>query len=211
MTERVKLHLDTLLARYPALLSQKEALCSMFEILAGTYRNGGKLLVCGNGGSCADSEHIVGELMKSFMFRREIDEDVYEALTEGGFEQVAKKLEGALPAISLCNHSSLTTAYINDTDPLMTYAQQLYGFGAPGDVLMAISTSGNAQNCVNAVVVAKALGIKTVALTGRDGGKLAALCDSAIIVPEQETYKIQELHLPVYHCLCAMLEQEFFG
>lgn len=211
MKPNVKDILDELIERYPSLLCNKEDISQAFDIINNSYRNDGTLFCCGNGGSCADCDHIVGELLKSFKFKRSIDAKVYNFLKNTGAEDIASKLEGALPAVSLCGHNALTTAFINDTDPLLTYAQQIYGLGRNGDVLIAISTSGNSKNCCYAVQTAHAKGIKTIALTGRDGGKLAEICDCAIIVPANETFKIQELHLPIYHCICAMLEEEFFG
>ena len=204
--------LDELTARYPALTEQKENVRCAFEVLAAAYRDGQKLLLCGNGGSAADCEHIVGELMKSFKKKRAIDEKVKERLLTMGEdgERLAASLDGTLRAISLASHPALSTAFNNDKDPAVTFAQQLYGYADEGDVLLAISTSGSSRNCVLAAVTAKAKGVKTIALTGKNPGKLSALADAAILVPETETYKVQELHLPVYHCLCAMLEEEFF-
>ena len=204
--------LDELTARYPALTEQKENVRRAFEVLAEAYRDGKKLLICGNGGSAADCEHIVGELMKSFKKKRAIDEKVKERLLTMGEdgERLAASLDGTLRAISLASHPALSTAFNNDKDPAVTFAQQLYGYADEGDVLLAISTSGSSRNCVLAAVTAKAKGVKTIALTGKNPGKLSALADAAILVPEAETYKVQELHLPVYHCLCAMLEEEFF-
>ena len=213
MKETTKRILDELTERYPALTEQKENVRRAFEIAAEAYRSGKKLLVCGNGGSASDSEHIVGELMKSFKKKRAIDGEVkarLSALGEDG-EKLAASLEGTLRAVSLASHPALSTAFNNDKDPAVTFAQQLYGYADEGDVLVAISTSGSSRNCVLAAVTAKAKGVKTIALTGKNPGKLSALADVAILVPETETYKVQELHLPVYHCLCAMLEEEFFG
>ena len=213
MKEKVSAILSELCTRYPALTEQKENIAQAFLLLADTYRAGGKLLVCGNGGSCADAEHIVGELMKCFRLRRPIPEDIYNGLSGFGAEGKAlqEHLEGALPAVSLCGHPALTTAYLNDTEPVMTFAQQLLGCGRRGDVLLAISTSGNSKNCVYAAVTAKAMGIHVLALTGERDSKLSALADLTLRAPDTETFRIQEYHLPVYHALCAMLEEEFFG
>ena len=177
------------------------------------YENGGKLLIVGNGGSAADSEHIVGELMKGFVKHRPVDDAMRKALSEvdpARGAALAEKLQGGLPAIALTAHTALSTAFANDMDPVMCYAQQVHGYGKPGDVFLGISTSGNAENVMYAAVTAKAKGMKVVALTGKDGGKLAKISDVAMIMPEQETYKIQELHLPVYHVLCLMLEEHFY-
>ncbi|MBQ8578130.1 MAG: SIS domain-containing protein [Clostridia bacterium] len=213
MKSTVTPHFDLLFERYPALNGQKANVEAMYDLLADTYKNGGKLLVCGNGGSCADSEHIVGELMKCFLIKRKIPAQLSEALSAYGEDGEALKthLEGALPAISLCGHSALTTAYLNDTEPTMTFAQQVVGYGRPGDILLAISTSGNSKNCVYAAEVAKALGMTVIALTGEKDSKLSALADVTFRAPSTETFKIQEYHLPVYHALCAMLEAEFFA
>ena len=213
MKTTVSQHFDLLFERYPALEGQRDAIAAMFALTAECYRAGGKLLICGNGGSCADSEHIVGELMKCFLIKRSIPASLYDALSAYGEDGDAlkKSLEGALPAISLCGHNALTTAYLNDTEPTMTFAQQVVGYGRPGDVLIAISTSGNSKNCVYAAEVAKALGMKVIALTGERDSKLSALADVTMRAPSAETFKIQEYHLPVYHALCAMLEAEFFA
>lgn len=207
-------YLDELMERYPALEAVRDRILEAYQILRDCYEQGGKLLVAGNGGSAADSEHIVGELMKGFVKRRQVSEEFACALKQTDPEkgaELADKLQGGLMAIALCGHLGLSTAYLNDVDGDLIYAQQTYGYGRQNDVLLGISTSGNSKNVDYAVVTAKAIGMKVIGLTGKDGGKLKASADVAIVVPEQETYKIQELHLPIYHALCLMLEEHFFG
>jgi D-sedoheptulose 7-phosphate isomerase len=213
MKENTKIVLQTLVEKYPQLAENKIRVEQAFELLKESFAQGKKLLVCGNGGSACDAEHIVGELLKSFKRHRNIDGSVQEKLLAFGENGVylSQKLEGALPAISLNSQTGIMTAFANDKAWDATFAQQVYGLGEDGDVLICLSTSGNSQNCVLASLVAKAKGIKTIALTGEGGGKLQQICDCIIAVPERETYKVQELHLPIYHCLCAMLEEEFFG
>ena len=206
-------YLDELTERYPCLDAVKANILEAYKILETCYEQGGKLLVAGNGGSAADSEHIVGELMKGFVKKRRVSENFESALEQVDQEkgrELAEKLQGGLPAIALSGHPGLSTAYLNDVDGDLIYAQQTYGYGRPEDVLLGISTSGNSKNVDYAVITAKAIGMKVIGLTGKDGGKLGKSADAAIIVPEQETYKIQELHLPVYHTLCLMLEEHFF-
>lgn len=211
---QVDKQLDTLINRYPSLASCKDDIRKAYDILEACYLSDHKLLIAGNGGSAADAEHIAGELMKRFKVSRTVPQDFAEELIsidpERG-QNLAKNLERGLMAIPLVAHEALTTAYINDVDGLGVFAQQLYGFGRPGDVFLGISTSGNSKNVMSATVVARALGIKVIGLTGANGGELAKVSDVAIKVPETETYRIQELHLPVYHCLCLMLEERFFG
>lgn len=197
---------DELMARYPQLMGCEGEIAKAFDLLLTCYRGGGKVLTCGNGGSAADAEHIVGELLKKFRKHRDIDSEVAVKLPP----ELVAKLEGALPAVSLVSMSGILTAFANDVAWETAFAQQVYGLGHSGDVLIALSTSGNSANCVNAALVAKAKGLKVVAMTGAGGGRLAALADVAIMVPETETYKIQELHLPVYHALCAALESNLF-
>lgn len=213
MKENTKNVLLGLVEKYPQLAENKMHVEKAFELLKESFAQGKKLLVCGNGGSACDAEHIVGELLKSFKRHRNIDGSVQEKLLAFGENGVylSQKLEGALPAISLNSQTGIMTAFANDKAWDATFAQQVYGLGEDGDVLVCLSTSGNSQNCVLASLVAKAKGIKTIALTGEGGGKLQQICDCIIAVPERETYKVQELHLPIYHCLCAMLEEEFFG
>lgn len=207
-------HIEVLVSRYPSLSACREAIMQTYNILRQAYSDGHKLLVCGNGGSASDSEHIVGELMKEFKLKREVYKDQAEAMKRIDPELgavLAKHLQGALPAISLTGHSSLTTAFMNDSNPELVFAQQVNGYGKPDDVFMGISTSGNSKNVLYAAVAAKAKGLKVIGLTGQKPCRLASLADVCIQVPETETYKIQELHLPVYHCLCMMLEDYFFG
>ena len=198
--------LDELQTRYPRLAVCRDAIAAAYELLRASLASGGTVLVCGNGGSAADAEHIVGELMKGFRLRRAVEPSVLARLPP----DLALRLEGAAPAISLGSMTSFLSAYANDVAWETAYAQEAYALGRAGDVLLAISTSGDSANCVNAVRVAKAKGMRAVALTGASGGALAEVADVCVRVPETETFKVQELHLPVYHCLCAMLESEFF-
>lgn len=203
-----------LFTQYPALTVCQEAVAAAFALLRDCYQSNGKLLICGNGGSAADAEHIVGELMKSFMIERPIPANLRAQLQEHFPEEgayLADHLQGALPAIALTGHLALATAFANDVASDMIFAQQLYGYARPGDVLLAISTSGNSRNVLNAVKVANALAVQTIGLTGEHGGQLNALCDVVVRVPAQTVYVIQEYHLPIYHTLCRMLEVEFFG
>lgn len=190
--------------RYPQLNICEKDIENALLLMVDTYKKGGKILACGNGGSAADADHIVGELMKGFLKARKVtDERIPQELRE--------KLQGALPAISFCAHTSLMTATMNDNDADMIFAQQVYSYTNENDLLIALSTSGNSKNVVNAVKVAKALGVKVIALTGETGGVLKGLADITICAPSTETYKIQEYHLPIYHYLCAKVEEEFFG
>ena len=207
-------HIDTLIGRYPKLTVCRQQIQDAYDMLKQAYCEGRKLLVCGNGGSASDSEHIVGELMKEFKLKREVYKNQAEAMELIDPELgaiLAKHLQGALPAIALTGHSSLTTAFMNDSNPELIFAQQVNGYGKSGDIFLGISTSGNSRNVLFAAVAAKAKGLKVIGLTGQKPSKLAQLADVCIQVPEVDTYKIQELHLPVYHCLCMMLEEHFFG
>ena len=211
---RLKKHIDLLIERYQVLSGCRQSIIDAYLIMEECYAHDGKLLIAGNGGSAADSEHIAGELMKRFKTPRPVTDEFAEKLrTIDPFrgEDLAKNLERSLMAIPLVAHEALSTAYINDVDGLGVFAQQLFGFGRPGDVFLGISTSGNSRNVMSATVVARALGIKIVGLTGANGGELAEVADVVVKVPETETYMIQELHLPVYHCWCLMLEDRFFG
>ena len=207
-------HIDLLIERYPVLKSIKDSIIDAYLLMEQSYLNGGKLLIAGNGGSASDSEHIAGELMKSFKMERRIPDDFKEKLiaidcVRG--EQLAKNLQQPLLAIPLVSLEALSTAYINDVDGYGVYAQQMLGFGKPGDVFLAISTSGNSKNVMNATVVARALGVKIIGLTGAKGGELVSVADVTVKAPSEETYMVQELHLPIYHCWCLMLEEKFFG
>ncbi|MHB8624724.1 MAG: D-sedoheptulose-7-phosphate isomerase [Aggregatilineales bacterium] len=206
--------LRRLVERYADLAVCIPTITQAFETLKMTYRHGNKLLVCGNGGSAADSEHIVGELMKAFALPRPVPTSVRQELLEalpGVGEMLAEKLQGALPAISLVSHSALMTAHSNDVGADMVFAQQVYGYGVLGDTVLGISTSGNSKNVLHALQVGHALGLHTIGLTGRNGGQMRDLCDVAICVPADSTADIQERHLPVYHALCMMLEEAFFS
>jgi len=205
--------IEILLERYPMLGVCRDDIMQAFQIMSKSYEQGGKLLICGNGGSATDAEHIVGELMKGFKKPRRLDDETIgklKAIDDEMGQFMADNLQGALPAIALDGHVALSTAYMNDCAPLLCFAQQVNGYGKAGDVLLAISTSGNSKNVIYAAVMAKAKGMKVVGLTGLRESKLSALADVCIRVPETETYMIQELHLPVYHCLCLMLEEKFF-
>ncbi len=200
--------------RYPDLVPCRENIDSACSLIARAFRDGNKLLVCGNGGSAADSEHIVGELMKGFRLPRRLSGNEREILlrlfpADGG--RIADGLQGALPAVALTGSLSLSTAFANDVSPEMVFAQQVYGYGKTGDVLIVISTSGKSANVMRAAQVARLKGVKVVGLTGPEGGPIAPLCDVAIRVPGNNTAEIQERHLPVYHEICARIEQEFFG
>ena len=205
--------IKVLIERYPELSICTEDIETAFEYMKNSYESGGKLLVAGNGGSAADSEHIVGELMKGFKKARKLTPAQQESLKTVNEELgsvLAESLQGALPAIALDGHPALTTAYMNDCEPLLCFAQQVNGYGKKEDVFLGISTSGNSKNVLYAATVAKAKGMKVVGLTGQKDSNLKDLADVTIQVPQTETYMVQELHLPVYHCLCLMLEDEFF-
>ena len=193
-----------LLERYPALKGCEADIQAALKLCIDTYEKGGKVLVCGNGGSASDSEHIVGELMKGFMLKRPVDDPRLPA-------DLACNLQGALPAISLVSQVGVLTAFINDVEPHMMYAQLTYGYARENDLLICLSTSGNSKNCVYAAQVAKAVGANVLSLTGMKESKLSELSDVTVRVPECETFKIQEYHLPVYHYLCAMTEKHFFN
>ena len=207
-------NIQILTDRYPELAVCAEEIVKAYEIMLHCYRSGGKMLFCGNGGSAADSEHIVGELMKGFLLKRpplQADRDAFAALFPEDADYFAANLQRGIPAISLVSQSAVQTAFNNDVAADMVFAQQVYGYAVPGDLVMGITTSGNSRNVVNAMKVAKAMGLAAVGLTGAKESKLSAICDVTIRVPKTETYQVQELHLPVYHWLCAALEDEIFS
>ncbi|OQA47559.1 MAG: Phosphoheptose isomerase [Chloroflexi bacterium ADurb.Bin325] len=207
-------HLTNLLGRYPELTPIAADIAAACDLLAASYRAGGKALICGNGGSASDSEHIVGELMKGFLMRRPTPDALRAQLQAVSAEEgayLADHLQGALPAISLVSHTALITAFANDVAADMIFAQQVYGYGRPGDVLIGISTSGNAANVRHALQVARAVGVHTIGLTGATGGRMLPFCDVAIRVPVAMTADVQERHLAIYHALCAQVEALFFA
>jgi len=195
--------IEDLYTRYPVLESCRNDIDSALQALIACYDRGGKLLCCGNGGSAADCDHIVGEMMKGFLLLRPVDDEKIP-------KDLRSRLQGALPAIALTTHSALSSAFANDVDPSMIYAQQVYGYAREGDIVLGLSTSGNAENVVNALTVAKAAGAVSIAMTGSSGGNLAEIADIVIRVPESTTYRVQELHLPIYHALCAAVEAHYF-
>ena len=214
--ESTKQAVYELIRRYPALSVCEADLLAAVEVICDSYRAGHKLIVCGNGGSASDAEHIVGELMKGFLLPRKLGKDMEAKMREvcpDEADYFMENLQGALPAMSMVNQVALNTAFANDQAPDLSFAQQLLGMGDAGDVLVAISTSGNSTNVIYALQMAKVKGVKTVALTGKSGGKIKSrsLADVCICVPDDETFRIQELHLPIYHMLCIAAENEFFG
>ena len=214
LDNRLMRHIDLLVERYPSLESAKNDIVAAYLLLEESYENGGKLLVAGNGGSAADAEHIVGELMKGFKLSRKPETDFAERLVAENQELgsvLAENLQGALPAIALDGHPALSTAYMNDCEPLLCFAQQVNGYGKSGDVFLGISTSGNSKNVLYAATTAHAKGMKVIGLTGAKDSKLKDMSDVCIKAPQTETYMIQELHLPIYHCLCLLLENRFFA
>jgi D-sedoheptulose 7-phosphate isomerase len=206
--------ISSLIKRYPALKPCEQDITRALTLLCDAFSRGNKLLVCGNGGSAADAEHIVGELMKGFRNPRPLPAGEKAKLAEVGGDdgaRLADRLQSPLPALSLVSSVSLATAFANDVAPEMVFAQQVYGLGVPGDVLLAISTSGTSTNVAYAVIAAKARGLQTIGLSGGSGGRLKNLCEVCIVAPSSVTHEIQEYHVPVYHCLCAAVEQHFFG
>jgi len=214
MKEQVQKEWELLLTNYPQLSGCADDVLAAFELMKNTVLRGGLILTCGNGGSAADAEHITGELMKDFKLKRPVTAEQRDALVtayHGEGVYFADNLQQTIPAISLVSQTSLSSAFINDVAPDMVFAQQVFGYGCAGDVLLAITTSGNSKNVVNACKVAKVFGVATIGMTGEQGGKLREICDVTIRVPASETFRVQELHIPVYHTLCAMIETELFS
>lgn len=213
MKPSTQMILTQLIERYPTLAGIKSKIETAYEQLISCFEAGNRVYLCGNGGSAADCEHMAGELLKCFKIPRPMPDDLRAKLSEYGEdgEVLANNLEGGLPVVSLTGHVAFSTAFQNDNTPALVFAQQVNAYGREGDVLVVFSTSGNSKNCIYATICAKAKGMKVITLTGGTGGKLAPMSDVAIVVPAKETYQVQELHLPVYHCLCAMLEEQVFG
>jgi D-sedoheptulose 7-phosphate isomerase len=206
-------YIENMIRAYPDLAVCEPEVKRTFEILRDCYRKGGKVLICGNGGSAADSEHIVGELMKGYFSKRPVPQEVrdrFAAAFPAEGDYLANHLQGALPTLSLVSQTSLITAFANDVAAELIFAQQVYGYGVEGDVLIGISTSGTSQNVVYALQVAQVMGLGTIGLTGRSGGKMKALCEVTVCVPAEITPEVQQRHIAVYHTLCGMLEEEFF-
>ncbi|MBO5736242.1 MAG: SIS domain-containing protein [Clostridia bacterium] len=212
MKETTKQILTEMVDRYPQMQGNANEIFAVYEILEKCFASGHRLYLCGNGGSASDCEHIAGELLKSFKKPRPLADNLVEGLKKYGDrgQVLIENMQGGLPTVSLCGHTAFSTAFQNDCDPMFVFAQQVGAWGESGDVLLTLSTSGNSKNCIYAATVAKAKNMSVVALLGGRGGELKSLADASVVVPEKETYKVQELHLPVYHCLCAMLEEEFF-
>ena len=213
MKDTTSAKIDYLIERYPALSVCRQSLTQVVEAIIESYRQGGKLIVCGNGGSASDSEHIVGELMKGFVKKRPVTDELYakmQAVCPNEAEYLRDNLQMPLPAISLMNAVALNSAFANDQAPDLAMAQQVLGLARPEDIFIGISTSGNSANVIYAIQMAKTLGTKTIGLIGNRHCRMQNLCDIVIAAPEMETYKIQELHLPIYHMLCIAVENEFF-
>lgn len=213
LSAKVQGYVDDLCERYACLEEIKQEIIDAYIVIEECYKHHGKMLIAGNGGSAADAEHIVGELMKSFVCKRTLDGAYKQSLIRADAEQgsiLSEKLQGALPAIALDGHFALSTAFMNDVEPSLCFAQQVNGYGNKGDVLLAISTSGNSQNILFAAITARAKEMSVIGLTGRGESNLARLADVCVNAPQEETYKIQEMHLPIYHCWCLMLESTFF-
>lgn len=206
--------IEDLFQRYPVLEPIRGEIIQCLEIIKTAYTNGHTFFVCGNGGSAADAEHIVGELMKGFLKMRELPAEIQQKFKDEFGEEgasIAANLQQGMRAVALTSHPALSTAFNNDVDPALTFAQQLFSLAKPGDVVMGITTSGNSANIVKCLQTAKIMGVRTITLTGRDGGRCKELSECTVIAPSNETYIIQEYHLPIYHALCAALEEHFYG
>lgn len=214
MKKKSQYYINEFFERYPKLLSISDSLISAIDILTNTIRNDGTILICGNGGSASDSDHIVAELMKGFVLKRTLNDELLNSLKlnyPNDFDFFKNNLQRGIKAISLVSHNALISAYSNDKSPDLIFAQQVLVYGRPGDTLLILSTSGNSKNVVYAAQIARSIGVKVISLTGILGGKMNYLSDVILKVPENDTFKIQEYHLPVYHCICLILENEFFG
>ena len=214
LNNNLQKHIDLLIQRYPQLKSIQKDIIDGYILLEKSFSNKNKLLIAGNGGSAADTEHIVGELMKSFKKKRNLNQaekDKLISINDKYGTILANNLQKCLPAIALDGHVALTTAYMNDCEPLLCFSQQVNGYGNENDIFLGISTSGNSKNIIYAAITAKAKGLKVIGLTGKNDSLLSKYADICIKVPETETYIVQELHLPIYHCWCLMLEEHFFG
>ncbi len=202
--------LDDLVRRYPDLQPCADSIRGGFDLLQKSVRAGRKILLCGNGGSAADSSHIAGELLKSLAKERKLS-PAEQKLFGPEQKDLVAHLQGGIPAISLPDQGVIHSAIANDVDAQYAFAQLVWALGKPGDALWAISTSGNSRNAIHAQTVARAKGMATVGLLGRDGGKMKSLCDVAILAPGGNTQEIQERHLPIYHALCLMLEEAIYS
>ena len=213
MKERTSCFIDAFFERHNDLMPLRKKILQAADLMITAFKAGNKVLLCGNGGSCADCDHIAGEFLKGFLLKRPVSAEL-----KNNFEnkygtygaEIAEKLQQGLPAISLTSHTGAISAFANDVDPELVYAQQVLAYGKPGDVLIGISTSGNAKNVAAAVTTANVIGVHTIGLTGKDGGALAALSELELVIPQNETYRIQEDHLAIYHLLCAVVEYELF-
>ena len=212
--ERKNAYLSELISRYPILAASESDIWNAYLEMEEAFRNNGKILIAGNGGSFCDAQHMVAELMKGFQNKRRLGQEMENRLRKVSPERgavLAEKLQLSLPAVALDVHGALSTAFANDVDARLGFAQQVLGYGRNGDIFLGISTSGNSENVIYAAVTARAAGMAVIALTGRNGGRLAEYAHILVNVPEQETYAVQEMHLPIYHCWCRMLEETFFG
>ena len=206
--------MNELIKRYPALEECRDSIEKLLNMMHETYKSGGKILLCGNGGSCADCDHIAGELLKGFMSKRKMNEAdtlKFKSVSEGDYMNYAEKLQYGIPAVSLTSHSGVISAFANDVDPELVYAQQVWTLASENDLLIGLSTSGNSKNVITAMVTAKAKNIRVAGLCGKKACKMDDYADAVVHAPEEETYKVQELHLPIYHYLCAELERMVFG